>query len=79
MRPASQPPRPRPRRHTRPLRRALAGGFIAQAAQGLGLAEGVVKKDLGHVLLKLEALQDQPIQAALSAPVQVWIAEPLCD
>jgi len=39
--------------------------FVEQAAEELGLDPDVVKKDLGHVLLRLEALQDEQIRAAL--------------
>ena len=38
--------------------------FIKQAAMELGVVDEVLKKDLGKVLLKLEALQDAQIQAA---------------
>lgn len=41
-------------------------GYIKQAALELGIAEDVLKTDLGQVLLKLEALQDKTIQGALS-------------
>jgi DNA primase len=40
--------------------------FIAQATGELGVSEDVLKADLGRVLLKLEALQDAQIQAALA-------------
>jgi DNA primase catalytic core len=40
--------------------------FIQQAAAELGLTEGLLKTDLGRVLLKLEALQDEAIRAALA-------------
>jgi DNA primase catalytic core len=43
----------------------LRGSFIAQAAAELALAEDVIKADLGKVLLKLEALQEQNIKRAL--------------
>jgi DNA primase len=39
--------------------------FIAQAAGELGQSEGILKTDLGRLLLKLEALQDEAIQSAL--------------
>ena len=39
--------------------------FVTQAAEELGLSADVVKRDLGHVLLQLEGLQDQQIKAAL--------------
>jgi DNA primase len=41
------------------------GVFVQQAAAELGTAEGVLKTDLGRVLLKLEALQDEAIREAL--------------
>ncbi len=37
--------------------------YIKQAAIELGLADEVVKRDMGHVLLKLETLQDEAIRA----------------
>ncbi len=40
------------------------GLFIKQAASELGIKEEVVKHDLGRVLLKLEALQEERLQAA---------------
>ena len=40
--------------------------FLAVAAQELACDERVLKRDLGAVLLKLEALQDAQIQAALN-------------
>jgi DNA primase len=40
--------------------------FIAQAAGELSVSEELLKADLGRVLLKLEALQDAQIQAALA-------------
>jgi len=41
-------------------------GYIKQAALELGIAEDVLKTDLGQVLLKLEALQEKNIQGALT-------------
>ena len=41
-------------------------GFIKQAALELGVAEDVIKADLGRVLLKCEALQDVALRAALT-------------
>lgn len=38
--------------------------FIQQAAVELGVKDDIIKHDLGKVLLKLEALQEQNIQAA---------------
>ena len=49
--------------------------FISQAAGELGVSEDVLKADLGRVLLKLEALQDAQIQAAL-APKKSEAAAP---
>ncbi len=40
--------------------------YIKQAGIELGLKEEIIKKDLGQVLLKLEALQEQQIKAALT-------------
>jgi len=40
-------------------------GYIKQAAEDLGLEERAVKKDLGQVLLKLEAMQEDQIRKAL--------------
>lgn len=40
--------------------------YIKQAAAELGVTEETIKRDLGRVLLKLEALQDTAIQAALA-------------
>ncbi len=39
--------------------------FQKQAAIEMGVKEEVVKHDLGHVLLKLEEMQDEQIQKAL--------------
>jgi DNA primase catalytic core len=39
--------------------------FVKQAAEELGVKEEVIRRDLGHVLLKLEELQDQQIKSAL--------------
>jgi len=39
--------------------------FTKQAAEELGVKEEVVRRDLGHVLLKLEELQDRQIKHAL--------------
>jgi DNA primase len=49
--------------------------FIAQAAGELSASEEILKADLGRVLLKLEALQDAQIQAAL-APKKSATAAP---
>ncbi|MES9906723.1 MAG: CHC2 zinc finger domain-containing protein [Sedimenticola sp.] len=40
------------------------GLFIKQAASELGVKEEVIKHDLGRVLLKLESLQEERLQAA---------------
>jgi len=42
------------------------GVFIKEAGRELGFDAEVIKRDLGKVLLKLEALQDQRIQEALA-------------
>jgi DNA primase len=42
----------------------LRGVFIKQAAVELGVKEDLIKRDLGRVLLKLEALQEARIRAA---------------
>ena len=42
------------------------GVFIKEASQELGFEPDVIKRDLGKVLLKLETLQDQQIEATLS-------------
>jgi DNA primase catalytic core len=47
--------------------------FVQEAAAELGLEERVVKRDLGHVLLRLEALQEEAIRKAL-APERKEIA-----
>jgi DNA primase catalytic core len=39
--------------------------YLKQATLDVGVAEDVLKKDLGHLLLKLEELQDQHIQKTL--------------
>jgi hypothetical protein len=44
--------------------------FVVQAAGELGIEESTVKKDLGRLLLKLEQLLDQQVQALLE-PKQV--------
>jgi hypothetical protein len=38
-------------------------GFIAEASNEVGLAPEVIKRDLGHILLRLEALQDERLNA----------------
>ena len=44
--------------------------FVKQAALELALKEDIVKKDLGAVLLKLEALQDERIKKTLEPKVK---------
>ena len=39
--------------------------FLKQAAEELSVKEDVIRRDLGHVLLQLEALQEQQIRQAL--------------
>ena len=45
------------------------GAYLAQASAELGLSMDVLKADMGRLLLKLEALQDDAIQAALQPKV----------
>jgi DNA primase len=40
------------------------GHYLQQAAKELGVRDDVIKHDLGRILLKLEALQDERIRAA---------------
>src|SRR5208337_3471460 len=40
--------------------------FVTQAAEELGTGADTLKRDLGHVLLKLESLQDEQIRTALA-------------
>jgi DNA primase len=51
--------------------------FVQQASIELGAIEGVLKTDLGRVLLKLEALQDEAIREALAPkePAPVAMSE----
>ncbi|MGB8495496.1 MAG: toprim domain-containing protein [Candidatus Acidiferrum sp.] len=50
--------------------------FMKQAAEELGVKEEVIRRDLGHVLLKLEELQDQQIKNALeSKPEEITLGE----
>lgn len=50
--------------------------FIAQAATELHVKDDVIKTDLGRVLLKLEALQEQQIRSALEVkPAGVALTE----
>jgi len=39
--------------------------FLKQASEELGVQEDVIRRDLGHVLLQLEAMQDQQIRQTL--------------
>lgn len=41
-------------------------GYVKQASSELGVEEDIIKRDLGQVLLKLETLQDEQIQSALT-------------
>jgi DNA primase len=51
--------------------------FLKQAAEELGVKDDVIRRDLGHVLLQLEALQDQQIKQALEPEEkQIPIGEP---
>ncbi len=47
--------------------------YVKQASVELGLKEDIIKRDLGRVLLKLEALQEESIKRAL-APEKVEVA-----
>jgi len=49
--------------------------YIAQAAQETGIAEAILKADLGRVLLALEGLQDESIRATLQPEPQPAMAE----
>ncbi len=40
--------------------------FTKQAAEELGIKEEVIRRDLGHVLMKLEEMQDEQIKQALA-------------
>ncbi len=52
------------------------GAYVAEAAAELGLAPDVIKRDIGQVLLKLEALQDEALMLAEGAkPADVMTAE----
>ena len=42
------------------------GSFTKQAAEELGIKEEVIRRDLGHVLMKLEEMQDEQIKQALA-------------
>jgi DNA primase len=39
------------------------GAYVTEAAAELGLPPEVIKRDLGHILLRLEALQDERLRA----------------
>ena len=49
--------------------------YIAQAAQETGIAEAILKTDLGRVLLALEGLQDESIRATLQPEPQPAMAD----
>jgi DNA primase catalytic core len=53
--------------------------YIVQAAQETGIADTILKADLGRVLLALEGLQDQTIQKALQPEPQPAMAETARD
>jgi hypothetical protein len=44
------------------------GAFVAEAANELGLPVDAVKRDIGQVLLKLEAVQEEVVRASAPAP-----------
>jgi DNA primase/energy-coupling factor transporter ATP-binding protein EcfA2 len=52
------------------------GNYITQAAVELGLAEDVLRADLGRVLLQLETLQDAAIKTTLAPAAQVAVLSP---
>jgi len=50
--------------------------FMKQAVEELGVKEEVIRRDLGHVLLKLEELQEQQIKNALEPkPEEITLDE----
>jgi hypothetical protein len=49
--------------------------FIKQAAMEVGVTETVIKADLGKVLLKLEALQDVALKAAMTPPAPPTLSD----
>ena len=49
--------------------------YVAQAAQETGIADAILKADLGRVLLALEGLQDESIRATLQPEPQPAMAE----
>ncbi|MCP5426472.1 MAG: toprim domain-containing protein [Gammaproteobacteria bacterium] len=49
--------------------------FIQQAAVELGVSEAVIKADLGHLLLQLESLQTQRLEAAAPQDTAVVLNE----
>jgi DNA primase catalytic core len=50
--------------------------FLKQAAEELGVKEDVIRRDLGHVLMKLEELQEQQIKNALEPkPEEITLDE----
>jgi DNA primase catalytic core len=54
------------------------GSYVTQAAVELGLAEDVIRADLGRVLLQLETLQDAAIKTTLTpAPKAIVLAPEL--
>lgn len=50
--------------------------YVAQAAQETGIADAILKADLGRVLLALEGLQDERIQKALAPEPQPQMSQP---
>ena len=52
------------------------GGFVTQAAVELRVTEDVIRADLGRVLLKLEALQEEAVRKHLEPkPAEIQLAE----
>ena len=66
-----------PRGHARPVPARQRTVFLKQAAEELGVKEDVIRRDLGHVLLKLEELQDEQIKRALEPqkPEEITLSE----
>jgi len=46
--------------------------FMKQASEELGVKEDVIRHDLGHVFLQLEALRDEQIKKTLQPEKRDW-------
>ena len=51
------------------------GGFTRQAATELGVDEGVLKRDVGEILLGLEKKQEEQMEAALAPKAAVTMTD----